>query len=268
MTSEPDLTASDAIVGSAGTRYYDTGQHHLPAILLVHGTGGTMERHFRRITPLLTQKYRVVGLDLETQTDRELKLEDLVEQVAAVVAEAGLDDGAYISLGYSLGALVAASHAAQQRSAPGRLVLINGWVRADLHQHLRNAVWRGLFEEWSDELSRFTVFTGYSQNYINSLTPESLELLVSSARPDEARLRQMELNARADITSELPDITCPTLVVVGKYDMTVPPSQGRALARGIQRSTLETLPSGHGVLTEMPERVLSLIDRFVADLHA
>ena len=231
-------------------------------MLLVHGTGGTTERHFASLALRLASRYRVIGVDLGMPEGVELTLDHLVEQVEAVVASAELSSGAYTEVGYSLGAVVAAAHAARRARPPGRLVLLNGWVRADQHQILRNSVWRGLYAAGSAELSRFTVLTSYSQSFINSRSAEQLERLIDNVRPNEARRRQMELNSVADITRDLAAIECPTLVLVGEHDLTVPPSQGHELATGIRRSAMRVLPCGHAALAELPETVFELIDAF------
>lgn len=59
---------------------------------------------------------------------------------------------------------------------------------------------------------------------------------------------------RPDSTGLLPQIACPTLVVVGEHDAPAPPAEARTMAEAIPRARLEVIPeAGHLSNLEQPE---------------
>ena len=265
MTLLPNAETHHIECGSSIVTYHDN-RADAPVLVLIHGTGGNMERHYGRIIPMLASKYRVVGIDLGTSLqDEQLELDHYVAQVAAVAERLGLAAEVVTVVGYSLGAVVAAAFAAQYPQVVDRLVLVSGWAITDTFQRLRNEIWRRLYEESSGVLPRFSLLTVYSARYLNARTTAEITQMLSAATPDEVRLRQMELNARIDITSLLPAIGCPTLVICGEEDAMVPLSHGYELLGAVEQARLAVLPTGHGVLAERPAQVYSLVDQFARD---
>lgn len=262
MTLLPNAETHHIECGSAIVTYHDN-QADAPVLVLIHGTGGDMERHYGRLIPMLASKYRVVGIDLGTSLqDEQLELEHYVSQVTAVAERLGLAAEDVTVVGYSLGAVVAAAFAAHHSEVVDRLVLVSGWAKTDTFQRLRNEVWRRLYEESSGALPRFSLLTVYSARHLNARTTAEVAQLLAGAKPDEVRLRQMELNARIDISSMLPAIGCPTLVICGDEDAMVPISHGYELLGAIEQARLAILPTGHGVLSERPAQIYSLVDQF------
>lgn len=265
MTLLPNAETHHLECGSATVAYHDN-RADAPALLLIHGTGGDMEKHFGRLIPMLASKYRVVGIDLGTSLqDERLELEHYIDQVTAVVERVGLGDEDLTVVGFSLGAVVAAAFTAQQNAAVDRLVLVSGWAKTDAYQRLRNQVWRRLYETGSDALPRFSVLTAYGSRHLTARTAEEIEQLIAASTPDEQRARQMDLNARIDISDSLAEISCPTLVIAGDEDVMVTPAHGYNLLGAIEHARLAVLPSGHAAIAERPAQVFSLIDQFARD---
>ena len=72
--------------------------------------------------------------------------------------------------------------------------------------------------------------------------------------------------AEADHRSQLPDISCPTLVVVGSADVVTPPERSQQLAEGIPGAKLVTIPGvGHISNQEDPAAVNNAVAAFLAD---
>ena len=63
-----------------------------------------------------------------------------------------------------------------------------------------------------------------------------------------------------DLSSELPHIEAPTLVIGGENDRIFPPEHSRAIADAIPGARLEIIPgTGHGLLFERADRCLKLL---------
>jgi pimeloyl-ACP methyl ester carboxylesterase len=256
----PDAVTREVRVDGIPVTYHDNGSEGRP-VLLVHGTGGSMEGHFGRVVPMLAARSRVIGIELGTRLDRPVEIDDFTAQLDAVISDAGI--GSDLTLvGYSLGAVVAAAFTATRPDAVGRLVLVNGWARTDAYQRLRNAIWRGLYDEGSSQLSAQTVFTAYGPRYLNARTPAEIDALVRGAVVGPVRAAHMELNARIDITALVEQVSCPTLVIAGEEDIMVPLAHGAHLLGAIPDARLVAIPTGHASMRERPAQVYSLIERF------
>lgn len=110
----------------AGTQvtYHAVGQRSkYLTIILIHGTGGTTEKHFSAIFPMLGMHQRVLSIDLNTPDKLDLSLSDFSDQVKALIQYEIAADEALTVVGYSLGAVIAAQVAAQLQNQMKRLIL-------------------------------------------------------------------------------------------------------------------------------------------------
>ena len=75
---------------------------------------------------------------------------------------------------------------------------------------------------------------------------------------------QQAMASRADSVSMLPDITIPTLVLVGEEDGLTPPTVAREMAARIPGAQIEILPgAGHLSPLEAPELFNQAVRRFL-----
>ena len=72
---------------------------------------------------------------------------------------------------------------------------------------------------------------------------------------------------RPDSLPLLPQITCPTLVIVGDEDHTTPPADARLIAQGIPGARFAVIAgAGHLSNLEQPDRFNKLVGEFAAEL--
>jgi pimeloyl-ACP methyl ester carboxylesterase len=260
MTMYPGAVTGQVTVDGVDVRYVDSGpiagSDH--TFVLVHGTGGSAERSFWTLFPMIATRHRVVALDLH---DREpgkdaLTLDWLVRQVRAVV-ETVAPDGAAV-LGHSLGAVVAAKLAAQHPELVKYLVLVAGWAATDQHQLLRNSVWQSLYDAKHPALAEFMTLTAHSPFHLNALNEAEFTALVDQARNAPDRSAAMALNRTIDIREDLPSIQAPTLIVACSHDWMAPVHHSHLLFGGIANSCFAEVPSGHAVMLERPAEVFRL----------
>ena len=124
-------------------------------------------------------------------------------------------------------------------------------------------LWRRLAELDDRAYGEFLVLTLFSPQFIAVLGAEGVREAVAGTLPHPGTSRQIELNATVDIRADAVKITAPTLLVGGAYDTIVPPTAVQELAKLIVGSTYSEVDSGHMVLVEQPEKVLSLIGDFL-----
>jgi pimeloyl-ACP methyl ester carboxylesterase len=146
-------------------------------------------------------------------------------------------DADTILVGYSLGAVVAAAHAA--RHPVGGLVLICGWTQAPprLLDWTRHA--------GDPAFARHTM-VGPGSDRIPLVRPELLAMVESLP------------------VADLGGIGCPTLVIGATFDLVATAHESRLLHGGIADSRYVELPTGHAALAERPAEVLSLLSAFAA----
>jgi pimeloyl-ACP methyl ester carboxylesterase len=103
-----------------------------PAILLHGGLGST--EMFAGILPLLTNKRRVIAVDLQAHgrtadIDRPMSYEAMADDIAALMKHLGVEQADLV--GYSLGAGVALRTAIQYPGLVGKLVIVSTVFRRD-----------------------------------------------------------------------------------------------------------------------------------------
>ncbi|UNB53140.1 alpha/beta fold hydrolase [Mycolicibacterium sp. YH-1] len=261
---------TEGFVESAGVRvrYYDNGESKSRlngrTIVLLHGTGGSSERTFWALYPMLSFKHRVIALDFvdDTGEDTSLTLDHLVNQALSVIKHR-VPDHPVTLLGYSLGAVIAAQIAGQCPEAIDNLVLVAGWSKTDAHQELRYRIWQELYESDHPSLASFMAYAAYSPGFLNSKTTDELERLVAALRTGRDRSKAMALNRTIDITDVLPNIRARTLVVGCTFDQMVPLRHSHLLFGGIADASFVEIPSGHGVVHERPAELFRAVHDFV-----
>lgn len=267
MTMYPGAVTGQVVVDGVDVRYVDSGADRASphTFVLVHGTGGSAQRSFWTLFPMLASRHRVIALDLnDYQPGCDApSLDWLVKQVGAVVA--ALAPSGAVVLGHSLGAVAAARLAAQQPSLVKHLVLVAGWAATDRHQLLRNSVWREMYDSRHPALAAFMTLTAYSPVYLNSLNQGEVGELVEQARSAPDRSHAMALNRTVDIREDLPSIQARTLVVACTTDWMAPIHQGHLLFGGIANACLAEVASGHAVMIERPAEVFRLAHDFVSE---
>ncbi len=248
-------------VNGVDVRYYVTGTGDgRPPVILVHGTTGSVDRHFGYLFPALGMRQRVMAMDLGDPGD-ELTINGLVDQVAAVIGaeQAG---GAVTLVGYSLGAVVAAATAARLGAQAANLVLVAGWVKTDVHQAFRNRIWQTLVKEGSAALRENMAFQVFSPAFMAMRSVDDMAAIAAMIEISPFVERQMDLNARVDISDILSAITAQTLIVACEHDIMVPPRHSKLLFGGIRNARYTEVPSGHGIMLERPAELVHLIDAF------
>jgi pimeloyl-ACP methyl ester carboxylesterase/DNA-binding CsgD family transcriptional regulator len=164
----------------------------------------------------------------------ELELATLSAVTRAVGAER------FDLLGVSLGAVVAASWAAEHPQSVARLVLYGGWVRG---QEIASAVVQ------EHVLGLITKHWGLGSDVLTDIFAPDADAVLRAdftryqreAASAETARSMLALCYQVDIAAALPMIQAPTLVLHRNRDRAAPLEQGRLLAAGIPGAELELL---------------------------
>ncbi|HCI78993.1 MAG TPA: alpha/beta hydrolase [Ktedonobacter sp.] len=88
--------------------------------------------------------------------------------------------------------------------------------------------------------------------------------MIDAATPQGISAASRGMAQRPDSTNMLPDITCPTLIVVGEQDAITPPSVAQDYASKIPNAQLKVIPqAGHLSTIEQPEAYLEQVKHFL-----
>lgn len=253
--------------------YEQRGRHGGPAVVFLHGLGSSAADWMWQI-PAFDGRYRVITLDLPAHgrtalTSRpigeRLSVEEMAGAVSLLLARLG-ESPAHV-VGLSLGGCVALALAIGAPARVRSLTLVNTFAR------LRPAGWRGAYRI----LERMVLLAVAPMPIIAARVAQTL-----FPRPEQAELRaaavaslasndkrayvaSMRAVARFDVRRQLAGIRCPTLIVAGDEDTTVPRASAELLQRRIPNARLLVVPgSGHATPYDQPDLFNRLVLEFVS----
>jgi pimeloyl-ACP methyl ester carboxylesterase len=225
--------------------------------------------------PTLAEHYRVINID-QRGHGRSLpatgpyELRDMVEDAFAVLDHLEIERAVWAGL--SMGGMVA-MHAAV--TAPDRVAAL---LLLDTHAGEETMYKKLKYRAMSIGAKAFGVRPFFpavlpllfgrttlaeNQNLVDEWKPRFEEIHVQSlARAVTA------LTRRPSIVRELSEVLCPSLVIVGEEDASLPPHLSREIADALPNASLVVIPeAGHLSALEKPEAVTEAMLRFLDGLH-
>jgi pimeloyl-ACP methyl ester carboxylesterase len=191
--------------------------------------------------------------------------QDSIEAMAR--SALALTGEAIVAIGHSMGARVAME---MVRLAPERiekLCLIDTGVhpRREGEEVNRQALVDLGFNEGMEALAERWLPPMVHEGRVNDKAlMEPLKAMVMRATPEQHRRQIQALLNRPDARAHLSNITCPTLVMVGRQDRWSPLSQHEEIAALVPDSELVVIEdSGHMSLVEQPEQVSKALLRWL-----
>ena len=236
-----------------------------PTVLLLHG-GVSDGREWLPLMTDVAADADVVALDLpgcggSDDPPPGCTLADLADDVAGVVA--ALDLGPVHLGGLSFGGGLALQVAIRHPRTVRSLLLFSayaGWAGSLPPEEVAaRRAWARTFLAGSRPTDPAELVPGLLGT---SLPPELADLLAqmaAAARPGPT-MSLLEAFADADLSADLGDVRCPTLVVHGELDERAPRPVADALHRGIPGSRLVVVPGvGHMVDLEARAETAALV---------
>jgi pimeloyl-ACP methyl ester carboxylesterase len=108
-------------VDGRAAHYYEDGESHREAVILLHGGFGDAWLHWAGVMPMFAEEYRVVALDLPGYGYSDplptSSIGSLVDWLGQVMVKMNLEQA--ILIGNSFGGLIARLFAAQYPQRPG-----------------------------------------------------------------------------------------------------------------------------------------------------
>ena len=249
--------------GSLNLNVVDTGAGD-PTLLFLHYWGGSA-RTWVEVIHVLQREYRCVAYDHRGwgRSDAPAtgyELEDLTDDALAIVAALGLER--YVLVGHSMGGKVAQLLASRRPTGLEALVLVA--PASPLPQHIPEDARQTQIHAYDN---RETAIGAAEFLTIRKPDDETLERLVqdSLAGSSGAKHAWPASVAYQDISKEVPNITVPTLILVGDHDPQDPEEQQRReLLPLIANATLEVIPDcSHLIPIDQPISLANAITAFL-----
>jgi pimeloyl-ACP methyl ester carboxylesterase len=263
----PRIEADDRVLA-----YEVHGAAHIAAetLLLLHGLGSSGADWEPQIAAF-EKTYAIIAVDLaghgRSPAPRRLPTVEAMAADVETVLDA-LDVRAIHVIGLSIGGCIALALALRAPARVRSLVLVNAFAR------LRPAGPRTA----ARMLTRVGLLLCAPMSTLGSYVARNV-----FPRPDQAGLRaaaaaRLAANGRRaylaavsalvrfDVRRRLGEIHCPTLVVAGEHDTTIPLSAKQALARGIAGARLVVVPdSGHVTNLDQAAEFNRIVEAFLTD---
>ena len=259
----------EIVINQLRIHYEESGSGE--AILLLHGLGSCGQDWMLQ-TPVLESRFRVIAPDLRGhgQTDKpqgRIRVTHLASDVLGLLDTLNVERAHVVGL--SLGGCVAQVLALDAAQRVRSLTLVNTFAHLEpgnpshalmLVSRLALLGVRGLPAQAHFVAAR--MFPKPEQEMLRKLAAERI------AANDVTTYRRLLLATAAfDVRSRLSEITCPTLVIAGDRDTTVPLHPKQFLAANIPGARLEIVAdSGHATPIDQPEVFNGLVLGFVASV--
>jgi class 3 adenylate cyclase len=220
-------------------------------------------RGFRRLASfsrLVTYDQRGMGYSDPIDPSAVPNVEDLVADLEAVVASAGVTDP--ILLGTHNGAAVAAVYTT--RHPVQRLILCNAWARIsvapDYPIGFSDADLDLLEERYREDWGQGRITNYYSRPRSE---PETMRHELNATSRNQAVIL-FRMNRELDIRHHLPSISAPTMVIHLEDNRMVPPMFGRYLAESIPGARFALVAGNDQMfLRHYADPVIDVVERFV-----
>ncbi len=201
-------------------------------------------------------RYDARGNGLSDREIPDVCFEDFVNDLETVVDAAGLDR--FALHGLSQGCAVSVAYAVRHPERVSHLVLLGGYVvgwkkraRTTAERQAGEAMVTLIRAGWGQDNPAFRQM--FTSQFIPGATKEQADWFnefqrISSSPEDAAR--NAIANGDVDVTSLLPQVRVPTLVMHARHDARVPFESARRLAAGIPGARFVPLESQNHVLLE------------------
>jgi 3-oxoadipate enol-lactonase len=245
-------------------RYDEIGKG--PAVILVHGLGGTSNL-WGGIVPTLMREYRVVCPDLRgsgrTGCEGELSILTLVDDLVELSDRLSIKSANWV--GHSYGSTVLQSLAVRYPTCVMSLTLIGPVqtateaMQVSLTERAARAQTEGL-----EAIASATAQAGLSAE-TRACRPEIAAFVREMVMRQDPRLYALTCECIVKtVSAEIETLRCPTLVMTGDEDSTSPPRVAKKIANRVTASQFHILPRcGHWAPVERVRQVTDLLVNFL-----
>jgi pimeloyl-ACP methyl ester carboxylesterase len=200
-------------------------------------------------------------------------LREMASDAVRLLDSIGIDTT--IVFGASMGGAVAQHMALEYPDRVRALILAVTWARPIEYMRREAELVRSLLaaagEDAFVEASILHLFTPQFFEMGRDAIEQMIRAFSGGGAPPvptvEVLTAQLDAITAHDTLAELHRISCPTLVVGGRFDMTVPFFASEEIARAIPGAELEAFDSGHGLMLEQMDAFNTRLEKFLVEVE-
>jgi len=222
--------------------------------------------------PHLTTKYQVIrvdnrGVGRSSTPTKPYSIQEMARDAAALLEYLCIDSVSVI--GHSMGGQIAQELALNYPQKVRNLIIISSWAQI-------NGIFHTIIETWGElpqildwqQYQKVILPWVFTEQFLS--TPQVIDQILQMAinypfRPTAQGLyHQSQAILNSDTSARIPEISCPTLVMVGKQDILTPVAFSQQLTQLISHAELVLIENcGHGLLIESTDTVAEKILNFL-----
>ena len=231
----------------------------VPAIVFVHGAGGSSHKWFNQLA-YLAKSYRPIAIDLPGHAQSPgqgcSNIGDYRERIKSF-AEA-LNLGPFILAGHSMGGAITLDFACQYPQRLLGMALISTGAKLGVSPDFLEILRQGKNTTNLREMA----YSAKTSDEIFREGEKDYKLTSNLVRFNDF----LACNA-FDIRSSLPELSIPTLIICGDEDILTPVKYANYLQANLPQATTEIITqAGHMAMIEQPAAVNSALENFLKTL--
>lgn len=266
--------ASSRFVRAAGLRWHVQEIGTGPKILLLHGTGASTHS-WRRVLPLLAERFSLLALDLPGHGFTEMPLAERMSLPGMSHLLGGLLERLEFEpdlvVGHSAGAAILARMILDRTIQPRALVSLNGALMplpgassrlfpAAARLLASTAVVPWVFSLHAANRDLVTRMLGNTGSRVEADDLRAYRRLLLNPGHVSAALQMMAHWDLRTLAADLPGLRLPLTLVVGGNDRMIPPADAERLRAILPQARIVRLDGlGHLAHEEQPERIAELV---------
>ena len=226
------------------------------------------------LTLLAEERYRLVALDWRGFGESDLggdvsTMDMFADDVAGLMDQLGMEDA--VLCGLSMGGYAAFAFLRKYPQRVKGLILADTKPEADSAEAKTNRenVARLAETQGTEAVADLQVprLLAHTTRQHHPEVEIRVRQMIAAATPQGIAAASRGMALRSDATPLLPEISCPTLVIVGEQDGVTPPEVAREYATTIPNAQLVVIPlAGHLSNVEQPETFIQAISGFLASI--
>ena len=248
-----------------------TGPRGEPPVVLVHPVGLDLTYWGAQIEALC-DTHDVVAFDLPGHgsspgTPDDWALDKAAAVLAKVIGSTGSERANVVGL--SVGGMIAQALTLSRPELVGSLTLIDTAAtfpeagRAGMRERARMARERGMHAVLPSTLQRWFTRETVARR------PDLIDRVSKTLLADDPLVHaaMWDMISALDLVSQLHQISCPTLILVGEHDPSSPPAAAQVLADGIAGAEMHVIPhASHMAPLEKPDAINGYLSAFLQRL--
>lgn len=240
-------------------------------LVLIHGWALSLDV-WAPVTELLAQDFRLTLVDLPghggSSMDGEFTVDSIVHKLIPVIPQDAT------VLGWSLGGLMVMALAALHPKRVHKLVLLasNPCFVSTPDRPLGMApgvldqLGQDLMKNYRETIAKFLAASTLGATNGPALLRHFLKQMSKAPQPDTKALQGgLNILRNTDLRSQLQNISCPALILLGERDALVPAAVGNELLEALPNSQLTIISgAGHAPFLSHPKKFVRIIRDFAA----